>query len=167
MARAPVVDKTMRILVTYSLFSDCSEVEFQAILNHIPVSKRTVQRDIHFLEQAGLIRTYFNRKTKSYIPLSADGVKPVFPENKTQRRYMERIIRLCYIISHISGVEDPIEWYEDHFPGLSARTRQRDFVLLNKLGVEIYYVPADWYQPGHWVCEFPGSLYLIPLRDRS
>ena len=159
-----IVDKTMRILTTYCLFRDCSEVEFRAITDWIPVSKKTVQRDIRFLEQAGLIRARFDRKTKSYIPMPTEGIQPVFPEKKNQRRYMERIIRLCYIIRHIDGVDDPIHWYEEQFPTLSARTRQRDFSLLNQIGVDIYYIPDDGCFPGHWVCEFNGAFSLNTLR---
>lgn len=158
------VDKTMRILTIYCLFHDCAEVELREITEHIPVSKKTVQRDIKFLEQAGLIRSRFDRKIQAFIPQSTDGAQPVFPENKTQRKYMERMIRLCTIIHHIDGEDDPIGWYREHFPALSDRTRQRDFALLNQLGISICYIPDDGAVPGHWECDYYGAFSLTTLR---
>lgn len=160
------INKTMRILTIYCLFHDCEEVEYRAITNHIPVSKKTVQRDIRFLEQAGLIRSRFDRRLQAFIPQSTEGAQPVFPENKTQRRYMERILRLCRIIREIDGEEQPIQWYSETFPDLSDRTRQRDFALLNRLGITICYIPSDGVVPGRWTCEYYGPFSLETLGDR-
>ena len=160
------ISKTLRILTTYCLFHDCEEVELREITDHIPVSKKTVLRDIHFLEQAGLIRSRFDHKLQAFIPQSTEGAQPVFPENKTQRRYMERIIRLCRIIREIGCEEQPIQWYRESFPGLSDRTRQRDFALLNRLGITICYIPSDGVVPGRWECEYYGPFSLETLSDR-
>ena len=158
------ISKTLRILTTYCLFHDCEEVELREITDHIPVSKKTVLRDIHFLEQAGLIRSRFDHKLQAFIPQSTEGAQPVFPENKTQRRYMERILRLCRIIREIDGEEQPIQWYRETFPELSDRTRQRDFKLLNELGITIYYYAGDGYLEGHWECSYYGPFTLNTLR---
>ena len=160
------ISKTLRILTVYCLFHGCEEVEYRAITDYIPVSKKTIQRDIHFLEQAGLIRSRFDHKLQAFIPQSTEGTQPLFPENKTQRRYMERIIRLCNVISGIDDEDDPIGWYRETFPGLSDRTRQRDFALLNQLGITICYIPSDGVVPGRWDCEYYGPFSLETLRDR-
>ena len=157
------VNKTMRILTIYCLFYDCAEVELRAITNHIPISRKTIQRDIDFLEKAGLIRSHFDRKLQAFIPQSTEGIQPDFPENKTQRRYMERIIRLCCIIRNIDENEDPIRWYQSQFPHLSARTRQRDFALLNEMGISIEYIASDGFDPGYWFCQYPGCFALDTL----
>ena len=157
------IDRTKRILTIYYLFYECEEIEFREITDPIPVSKKTVYRDIRFLEQAGLIRARFDHRAQAFIPQSTEGLQPVFPENQTQRRYMERIIRLCYIMTHIDGEENPIAWYTAQFPKLSARTRQRDFALLNELGISIYYAPQFCDEPGHWVCDAPDAFGLSTL----
>lgn len=161
------VDKTKRILTIYCLFNDCEEVEYREITDYISVSKKTIQRDMHFLKQAGLIRYTFDRKAKAFIPQKAIDTKPIFPKNTVKRRYMERIIRLCRIITNIDGVDDPIEWYNEQFPGLSARTRQRDFLLLNELGVCIKYCPTDGFTAGYWQCNFSGAYSLRTITKNN
>ena len=94
--------------------------------------------------------------------------EPDWPENQTQRRYLEKIRRLCTLMVQIEEAEDPVAWYRERYPGLSDRTRQRDFKELGKVGYRIGYNPLhdpdrDWdpnYEPG-WYCDFPTGAYDI------
>lgn len=160
------IDKTMRLLTIFCLFNDCEEVELREITDYMPVSKKTLGRDLKFLKQAGLIRWRFDRKSQTYLPQKPEGVQPVFPENKTQRRYMERILRLCRLIVEMDGEEQPIQWYRETFPELSDRTRQRDFKILKDLGISIDYHASDGYIEGYWDCNYCGPFTLNTLSKK-
>ena len=114
-----------------------------------------------------LFRSYAKSR-KAFVPTGLAFTQPDWPENQTQKRYLEKIRRLCTLMIQIEGAEDPIAWYRTQYPGLSDRTRQRDFKELDKIGYQIGYNPLrnpdrDWdphYEPG-WYYEFPSGAYDI------
>ena len=162
------ITKTSRLLVVFHLFRHCQEVSFQEITDMLPVSEKTVYRDIQILKRAGVLQIRYSKRQEAFVPASLNFTEPDWPENQTQRRYLEKIRRLCTLMVQIEGAEDPIAWYRTQYPGLSDRTRQRDFKELDKIGHQIGYNPLrnpdrDWdphYEPG-WYYEFPSGAYDI------
>ena len=162
------ITKTSRLLVVFHLFRHCQEVSFKEITDMQKKKKKTVYRDIQILKRAGVLQIRYSKRQEAFVPASLNFTEPDWPENQTQRRYLEKIRRLCTLMVQIEGAEDPIAWYRTQYPGLSDRTRQRDFKELDKIGYQIGYNPLrnpdrDWdphYEPG-WYYEFPSGAYDI------
>ena len=162
------ITKTSRLLEVFHLFRHCQEVSFQEITDILPVSEKTVYRDIQILKRAGVLQIRYSKRQEAFVPASLNFTEPDWPENQTQRRYLEKIRRLCTLMVQIEEAEDPVAWYRERYPGLSDRTRQRDFKELGKVGYRIGYNPLhdpdrDWdpnYEPG-WYCDFPTGAYDI------
>ena len=162
------ITKTSRLLVVFHLFRHCQEVSFQEITDMLPISEKTVYRDIQILKRAGVLQIRYSKRQEAFVPASLNFTEPDWPENQTQRRYLEKIRRLCTLIVQIEEAEDPVASYRERYPGLSDRTRQRDFKELGKVGYRIGYNPLhdpdrDWdpnYEPG-WYCDFPTGAYDI------
>ena len=162
------ITKTSRLLVVFHLFRHCQEVSFKEITDMLPVSEKTVYRDIQILKRAGVLQIRYSKRQEAFVPASLNFTEPDWPENQTQRRYLEKIRRLCTLMVQIEEAEDPVAWYRERYPGLSDRTRQRDFKELSKIGYRIVYNPLhdpdrDWdpnYEPG-WYCDFPTGAYDI------
>ena len=131
------ITKTSRLLVVFHLFRHCQEVSFKEITDMLPVSEKTVYRDIQILKRAGVLQIRYSKRQEAFVPASLNFTEPDWPENQTQRRYLEKIRRLCTLMVQIEGAEDPIAWYRTQYPGLSDRTRQRDFKELDKIGYQI------------------------------
>jgi len=162
------ITKTSRLLVVFHLFRHCQEVSFKEITDMLPVSEKTAYRDIQILKRAGVLQIRYSKRQEAFVPASLNFTEPDWPENQTQRRYLEKIRRLCTLMVQIEEAEDPVAWYRERYPGLSDRTRQRDFKELDKIGYQIGYNPLrnpdrDWdphYEPG-WYYEFPSGAYDI------
>ena len=162
------ITKTSRLLVVFHLFRHCQEVSFKEITDMLPVSEKSVYRDIQILKRAGVLQIRYSKRQEAFVPASLNFTEPDWPENQTQRRYLEKIRRLCTLMVQIEEAEDPVAWYRERYPGLSDRTRQRDFKELDKIGYQIGYNPLrnpdrDWdphYEPG-WYYEFPSGAYDI------
>lgn len=152
--------KTSRILSVFHLFRHCNEVSFKEITDLLPVSKKTVYRDILLLKQAGVLHIRYSQKRKAFVLIDMQFHPPRFPENRTRKLYLEKIIRLCTLMFELDW-ENPVAWYREHYPRLSDRTRQRDFAELSKIGYRIFYEPADpWGERGHYNCEIPDTYGL-------
>ncbi|MCI8689557.1 MAG: hypothetical protein HFF87_04500 [Oscillibacter sp.] len=162
------ITKTSRLLVIFHLFRNCQEVSFQEITDMLPIGQKTACRDIRLLKQAGVLQIRYSRRQKAFVLTSLDFTEPEWPENQTRKLYLEKIRRLCTLMVQIERAENPIAWYQKNYPRLSARTRQRDFKELGKIGYRIGYNPIrnpdrDWdpnYEPG-WFCDFPTGAYDI------
>lgn len=159
--------KTSRILSIFHLFRYCREVSFREITDLLPVSKKTAYRDILLLKQAGVLSIRYARKRKAFVFTDRQFHAPQFPENRTRKRYLERIIRLCTLMVTLDG-ENPVGWYRKHYPNLSERTRQRDFAELCKIGYSIRYERADpWGEPGHYRYDIPDTYGLETFTRRK
>lgn len=162
------ITKTSRLLVVFHLFQHCQEVSFKEITDLFPVSQKTAYRDIRLLKQAGVLQIRYSKSREAFVPTGLVFTQPEWPENQTQKRYLEKIRRLCTLMVQMEGVEDPIVWYQTQYPSLSDRTRQRDFKELDNIGYRIGYNPIhnpdqDWdphYEPG-WYYNFPSGAYDI------
>ncbi|MDD3570606.1 MAG: HTH domain-containing protein [Lachnospiraceae bacterium] len=159
--------KTSRILSIFHLFRYCSEVSFQEITELLPVSQKTVYRDILLLKQAGVLHIRYSKRRNAFVLMDTQFHEPRFPENKTHKLYLEKIIRLCTLMIELD-VENPVAWYRAHYPTISERTRQRDFAQLFKIGYRIRYEPMDpWGEPGHYRYEIPETYGLETFLSRK
>ena len=159
--------KTERILAILHLFRRCREVSFKEVTDLIPVSKKTVYRDIRFLREAGFCISY--ARTSGAFVMCPDKEPALLPENKTRRRYMERVLRLAEMMSGMGRADDPAAWYREKYPNLSTRTRQRDFKILCSIGYRVEYVRGsdDWAdrEPRKYYCEWPADTYDSDIFD--
>lgn len=165
-----VYTRTSRILCLFHLFYLAHTLSLNDIREYIQgdeISKKTIFRYIKFLENAGLIRLMYSHVEKVYEPIYSDFVPQngafypaKLPDKKSQRLYMEKIIRLCTLMIQVInwefwGEDDPIAWYKKKYPKLSDRTRQRDFKQLREIGYCITYSPADGDTPAEYKYTYP------------
>lgn len=158
------ISKTSRILSIYHLFRYCEEVSYKEITDLMPFNPKTISRDICLLKRTGLLHVKYSKKRRAFVA-SEEAGKPDFPKNETQRLYLEKIIRLCTLMCELDCADDPVDWYREHYPTLSDRTRQRDFAELNKIGYWITYQRWDDGDEEHPVgttyCDFPCNTYSL------
>jgi predicted DNA-binding transcriptional regulator YafY len=167
------ISKTERLLGVFHLLKYCREVSFREITDQMRVSKKTACRDIALLRGIGC-GVVFSRELGAFVMDKASAgqrdAAARFPENKTQRLYREKILRLITLMDEMEGADDPAEWYRARFPALSARTMQRDFRLLNAIGYRVTYQRErnEWNERerGKYYCEWPGSTYGLELFHR-
>lgn len=147
-----------RQLLLYDRVCRFPIASFDLIKEEIPYhNTRLIQRDLKVLEDAGLVRVEYSRKAKGYIK------KNDVPERSregTKRRlaHLEKLSRLGTLMRELTNEDIPIwekkeqemdgtcpecltarDSYRQLFPGLSERTRQRDFALLRRIGYDISY----------------------------
>lgn len=132
---AKKISKIERILAIFHLLTHCREVTYKEVTDLIPVSKKTVYRDIRILIQAGC-DIEFSKEDRAYAA-SGKRVSPKFTQSRNERLYLQKIARLTTLMRDIGYDDDPVEWYRAKYSDLSERTRQRDFKILNKIGYHI------------------------------
>lgn len=161
------LSKTSRILSIFHLFCYCQEVSFKEITDVLPISKKTIERDIALLQQAGLLDIRYSKRAKAYVPANGDHMDcflpPQYPESASHRQFMEKIIRLATIMRMLKADDDPVAWYKERFPELSSRTMQRDFAELAILGYKIRRCSIidydDKHPIGSYYRYFPEDVY--------
>lgn len=135
----------------------------------MPVARKTVERDIALLKAAGLLNIRFSKQAHAFVPAEGDWMTcrlpPVFPESKAQRNSMVKILRLTHMMDEMDGAQDPIAWYQQHYPTLSPRTMQRDFHELRTIGYDVRYQADELFDEKHplgtYYCDFPYSTYSL------
>ena len=164
------INKTERILSIYHLLIYCEEVSFKEMTDLMPGSEKTFSRDIELLRNTG-VPVYYSKKKKAFIlkktgDISSDRIEMRFPEEKTKILYFEKIIRLTKMMCEMDSAEEPEKWYAEMFPGLSKRTMERDFAVLNAIGYKIRYKRSedddigDYDSPlNKYYCEWPYNTY--------
>lgn len=169
MARVPnTKTKTSRILSVYHLFLNCEEVSFQEFTLNFDVSQRTALRDIRLLQQAGVLEARWDRVRKAFVPVTLEPFPLEVQENQTRQKYLEKLRRLCLLMRRM-GQENPengmdkIELYREILPGIPARTRQRDFKELEKLGYKAWYERGYEDETGWWCYEIPSTYGLTTI----
>lgn len=160
--------KTSRILSVYHLFRNCEEVSFQEFSLSFGVSNRTALRDIRLLRQAGVLKVRYDRECKAFVPVSLELFPMEEQENKTRQKYLEKIRRLCILMVRMSEEDEDdgmnkIKLYQEIMPGISERTRQRDFAELDKLGYSAWYQRGFEDEPGRWIYEIPSAYGLSTI----
>ena len=156
--------KTKRILNIFHLLRYSDEVSFKFVIQstYVDVCKKTVYRDIRLLRQLGF-QIEFKKKLKAFVmPSDKPTEPPCFPENKTQRLYLQKILRLIRMMCEMDAAADPAAWYRENYPDLSVRTMQRDFKILNYIGYFVEY-RRGVYERGElqnkYCCDYPYGVY--------
>lgn len=154
--------KTQRQLLLYEILYTSHEVIISDIMRRLKVSKKTIQRDIKDLTDAGLIKLRYSRKDNSYWHEYAT---EVIGESEGTSRYihLKKLKRLAIFMEELSDASDYNfddeyncrERYFELFPDVSERTRMRDYEILNEIG---YTICWDKYEKRHIV---QGHLYNI------
>jgi hypothetical protein len=149
------IGKIERILSIYHLLKFCDEVTMWELMDNLPGTPKTFQRDIALLKSAGVrvnhrFRQYYGVRRKAFVLDSRERNAPDYPDNQAQIRQIDKIIRLIIMMDEIPP-EDCDIWYRKTFPKTSPRTMQRDFATLKAIGFEIKY-KREWEDP-----EFKGD----------
>lgn len=155
-------EKNQRQLLIYEILYTSHEVMIDDLMRRLKASKKTIQRDIEDLTDAGLVKLTYSRKDKSYRHDAATGVITE-PEGTARYSHLKKLRRLAMFMKELSDAsecsyEDEYnckERYFELFPDVSERTRMRDYEILNGIG---YTIRWDEYEKRHVV---QGYLYQI------
>lgn len=147
-----VLSKIERQLLLYEIFLHFRGWELDTIFEILPTSRRTLQRDVKDLTDAGLISVTFSKKEQAYVKGDKKLEFHGDLSNKYRNRHLKRLHRLGMLICSLDNDEVSEEErycrenyatckdvYRKLFPEVSVRTMQRDFVLMNRLGYHIKY----------------------------
>lgn len=151
-----------RQLRLYELVCGYAITSFEAIAEVFPdMSRRMIQRDLKDLKDAGLVSVKYVRKAKGYVK---EKQTPGFNEKTGPRRkaHLKRLHRIGRLMRELYNEDIPLyekkdneaegevqeyvtskDSYNELFPGLSERTRQRDFHVLCRLGYQVFYDHRD------------------------
>ena len=159
-----VLKQIERQLILYDIFQQNNEdTRFSTINYHLPgITKRTLQRDIQDLAEAGVLRVYFSRDIGAYINCNAnrdisgysEGIQKrirkkreaVMEEkevSKKRKEHLERLRRLTTLMGYYT-YKNAIELYFELFPNATERMRKRDFETLRHIGFFAGY--DKWYE---------------------
>ena len=155
--------RTDRVLSTYHFFRYCEEVEFNTLCRAFAIGKKTAYRDIRLLEQAGVLAARYDASQRAFVAERLDERPMEQIGNATQQKYAAKIRRLCIFMAALDGLGEngnPIELYQRLFPTEKARTRQRDFAALRRLGYILAYSGAVAGEPGGWLVGIPAAFCL-------
>lgn len=164
-----------RQLLLYELFLFNEEsVTRELIKRCIPISDRMLQRDLKHLTEAGLICVCYSKKEATYIQHHD---KVLFnPNNVTGRQlqHLKRLYRIGMLMRELGN--DPLnedevfdnkklqsikQNYEELFPEIPDRTRQRDFTVLRNIGYPIEYIREYQYYNAWDYVEFRDDFGLF------
>ena len=155
--RMPRIERQLRL---YEIVCQYAIVQFEAVCEIFPYNMRLLQRDLVDLKDAGLVSVKYSRKGKGYVKTG----KPEFNDKgkPCKMAHLKRLNRLGKLMSGLENDDIPLwekkdneedgevreyftakDSYNQMFPGLSERTRQRDFEILRKLGHQIFYDSVD------------------------
>lgn len=160
--KMPRLERQLRL---YEVICQYAISQFSAVCEIFPYNMRLLQRDLADLKDAGLVSVKYSRKGKGYvktgIPEFNEKVKPC------KKAHLKRLNRLGRLMSELVNEDIPL-WekkenqengdyeeyvtskasYNELFPGLSERTRQRDFEVLRNIGYDVSYdsVEHRFYQ---------------------
>ena len=155
--------KIERQLLLYEIIFTSKMIEIDDVMRRLSVEKKTVQRDIKDLTDAGLIRLSYSRKEKCYK--KKEPSHKISEEEGTFRyRHLKKLVRLTTFMEELSGayIQDDLEYncrkrYTELFPDSSERTRMRDYKTLQHIG---YTIRWDEFEQGHRV-----TGYLHEIRE--
>lgn len=147
-----ILSKLERQILLYEIFCHFTGWELETIFEVLPISRRTLQRDVKDLTDAGLISVRFSKKEQSYVPSEKEIQFHEDTENKYRNRHLKRLNRLGKLITSLYNDEVSEEkrfvrseyisckdYYQQLFPNISTRTMERDFLIMNRLGYHIKF----------------------------
>ena len=162
------VNRLSRVLSVYHLFLNCAEVSIQEFSLSFGVGQRTAVRDIRLLRQAGVLKARYDRTAQAFLPVSLEPFPMEEQESRTRQKYLEKVRRLCVLMRRMAEEDDSDgmnrnDLYREILPGISDRTRQRDFMELEKLGYDARYIREFEDEPGRWYYEIPSAYGLSTI----
>lgn len=131
-------------------------------MRRLQVSRKTIQRDLADLTDAGLIKLTYSKKDNSYR--HEEVTNSISEPNGTARyAHLKKLRRLAIFMGELSNASDYYfgeEYncrtrYFELFPDVSERTRMRDYETLKQIG---YTIQWDEYEKRHIV---QGHLYQV------
>ncbi len=157
------MEKMVRIerqLRLYEVVCQLAIVQFSDVCEIFPYNMRLLQRDLADLRDSGLVSVKYSKKGKGYVktgvPKFNEGTKPC------KKAHLKRLHRLGVLMSKLVNEDIPLwekkdnqengdvqeyvtskDSYNELFPGLSERTRQRDFEVLRNIGYDVGYIPDE------------------------
>ena len=140
-----ILGQTERQLIIYAVFRAFDEVTYGDIRFVLEkFEKRTLQRDIRDLTDAGLILVKYDRQRNAYVHMGKPARKINFRDgiSKKKLQHLKRLQRLAGCMS-LTAELDPVGAYFKMFPEASERMRQRDFETLRNIGYEAGYNRDD------------------------
>ena len=97
--------KTQRQLLLYEILYTSHEVIIDDLIRRLKTSKKTLQRDIEDLTDAGLIKLTYSRKDKSYKHEDATGTISE-PEGTARYSHLKKLRRLAIFMEELSAASD-------------------------------------------------------------
>ncbi len=144
--------KTERQLLLYEVFDRFYGQDLDTIFSVLPIERRMLQRDVKDLIDAGLISVTFSKEKQAYIKSKQAISFREDMKRPNRTKHLEVLNRLGTLLRELDNDEISSEEkydrkkytsckdvYEQLFPGESARTRQRDFQTLYRIGYPIKY----------------------------
>lgn len=135
------LNQVERQLILYDIFTSFEKVEYGDIRFVLKkIEKRTLQRDVKDLNDAGLISVKYSKNEHAYIPAGeASGtIRGDFECSNKKIQHLKRLQRLTGCMRLVDDA-NPVQTYFTMFPECSERTRQRDFETLRHIGYEAGY----------------------------
>ncbi len=153
-------NKTARQIKLYYCFSTNRELSARNLMLGTGIkSRRTFERDITDLRDSGLMHAVYDRHSRRYKISQCEFNEEVTGARKKRLKHLYRLGTLLFGLTimdiddyaeeldmleenaeedpeHVKGgiLPDIAAEYENLFPGLSKRTQQRDFQILNSAG---------------------------------
>lgn len=172
----PRIERQLRL---YECVCRCGITVFGIVCEFFPYNMRLLQRDLADLRDAGLVAVKYSKKAGGYIKTGV----PAFDQKAAPRRraHLVRLNRLGRLMSELENEDVPWEEkkenqengeeqeyftakdsYNQLFPGLSERTRQRDFEVLRNIGYWVRYnVEEHYFDQGEFAftwCDAPETI---------
>ena len=148
-------NKTQRQLLLFEIIFKSHEIVMLEMMKRLSASRKTIQRDIDDLTDAGLIELEYSRKGNTYIKnkmIDIAGTPINEPEGTLRYMHLKKLRRLVSFMIELSDLEQvsnltredysPRKRYFEMFPDVSERTRMRDYKTLKEIGYGIEWDDA-------------------------
>lgn len=135
------LNQTERQLIVYDVFQTLDEVRYGDIRFVLEkFEKRTFQRDIRDLTDAGLLCVKYIKSEQIYVHTGRPTGK-IIPKKDISKKKMQHLKRLQRLAGCmcININDNPVDAYFKMFPEASEKMRQRDFETLRHIGYDTGY----------------------------
>ncbi len=144
-----VLTKLERQLLVFDVISHCEVTEYVEITSLIPISTRTIQRDVKDLTDAGLIRVEFSKKENGYVHIGEPELNPSIPDGK-KKKHLQDLYRLGTLMWNLTS--SPEDLAEEKEIDLELEYGEGESFLTEEKKTKQRYTAVDSY------CElFPGA----------
>ena len=135
------LNQVERQLILYDVFQTFDKVTYGDIrFVFKKIDKRTLQRDVRDLMNAGLISVKYSKSEQAYLQVGepSDAITTDKKISEKKRKHLKRLRRLAGCMRLVNEA-NPVDLYFEMFPESSERMRQRDFETLRHIGYEAGY----------------------------